>query len=75
MLFELLRELCLLPELLEDDRELDDLLLLLDAIKGSFKIIAPSTIMSINFRINPDSFIVESRMNSIFNAVDCKENG
>ena len=74
MLFELLRELCLLPELLEDDRELDDLLLLLDAIKGSFKIIAPSTIMSINFRINPDSFIVESRTSSIFNAVDCKEN-
>jgi len=65
-LFELLRELCLLPELLEDDRELDDLLLLLDAKTGSDKITAPSIIISTNFSLNPDFFIIKSRTNSIF---------
>jgi hypothetical protein len=64
-LFEPLRELCLLPELLEDDRELDDLLLLLDAKTGSDKITAPSIIISTNFRLNPDSFMIKSRTNYI----------
>jgi hypothetical protein len=63
---ELLRELCLLPELFEDDLELDDLLLLLDAKTGSDKITAPSIMISTNFRFNPASFMIKSRINSIF---------
>ena len=61
-LFELLRELCLLPELLEEDREDDDLRLCLAAKTGSDKITAPS-IISTNFRLNPGSFMIKSRTN------------
>jgi hypothetical protein len=56
----------LLRELLEDDRELDDLLLLLDAKTGSDKITVPSIMISTNFRLNPASFMIKSRTNSIF---------
>jgi hypothetical protein len=62
-LFELLRELDLLPELLEDDLELDDLLPLLDARPGSTRITTPSIIISTKFRLNPASFIIKSRTN------------
>jgi hypothetical protein len=65
-LFELLRELCLLPELFEDDLDDDDLLFLLDAKTGSIKITAPSIIISTNFCLNLDSFMIKSRTNSIF---------
>jgi hypothetical protein len=64
-LFELLRELDLLPELLEDDRELDldDLPPLFDARTGSTRITTPSIIISTKFRLNPASFIIKSRTN------------
>jgi hypothetical protein len=55
-LFELLRELCLLPELLDDDC----LRPCLDAETGSAKIIAARVIMSTIFCIIPDFFIVAS---------------
>ncbi len=64
-LLELLRELCLPPELLDDD----DLLLLLDAKTGSAKITAPSIIISTNFRLNPDSFMIKSRTTFKFNNI------
>lgn len=64
-LFELLRELCLLPELLlelfDDDLDVDCLRLVLDANAGSTKITAASTNINTNFRFNPGSFIIKSR--------------
>jgi hypothetical protein len=64
-LFELLRELCLLPELLpelfDDDLDWDCLRLVLDAKAGSTKIIAANIIMNANFRFNPCSFMIKSR--------------
>jgi hypothetical protein len=63
----LFRELCLLPELFDDDRDEDDLLLFLDAKTGWAKITAPSIIMSTNFRFNLDSFMIKSRASSVFN--------
>jgi hypothetical protein len=68
-LLELLRELCLPPELLEDDLDDDDLLLLLDAKTGSAKITAPSIIISTNFRLNPDFFMIKSRITFKFNNI------
>jgi hypothetical protein len=59
-LFELLRELCLLPELLDDDLEDDCLRPCLDAETGSAKIIATRAIMSTIFCIIPDFFIITS---------------
>ena len=64
---ELLRELCLLPELLDDDRDDDDLLrLFLDAKTGSVNITAPSITMSANLRFNLDSFMIKSRISPVF---------
>jgi len=60
-LFELLRELDLLPELLDDDRELDDLPPLCDARTGSARITTPSIVISTKFRLNLDSLIIKSR--------------
>jgi hypothetical protein len=59
-LFELLRELCLLPELLDDDLEDDCLRPCLDAETGSAKIIATRAIMSTIFCIILDFFIITS---------------
>lgn len=61
ILFELLRGLCLLVELLDEDLGVDGLRPCLDASTGSTKITAPHTITSIKFRLNLDFFIIKSR--------------
>ena len=60
-LFGLLRELCLLPELLDDDLDDDCLRPCLDAETGSARIIAARAIMSTIFCIIPDFFIIASQ--------------
>ncbi len=65
-LLELLRELCLLVELLEDDLDDDDLRPFLDANAGSAKITAPSIIISTNLRLNPNIFMIKPRISLIF---------
>jgi len=55
----------MLPELLDDDLELEDLLLSRDAKAGSDTITAPSIMISTNFCLNPACFIIKPRTNYI----------
>jgi hypothetical protein len=57
----LLRELCLLAELLDDDLDEDDLRPCLCANTGSVKITVPNIITNIKFRLNLNFFIIKSR--------------
>jgi hypothetical protein len=60
-LFELLRELCPLAELLADDLDDDCLRPCLDAETGSAKITAARAITSASFCFNPDLFMIAPR--------------